>query len=101
MQVVMVDGFGILHPRQCGSASHLGVASGFPTIGVAKNILHWDGLNKANSSRPPACPASPAMGSTAAEPGLRVPSDVLLCLLIATSHKPDMEHVHCCMCCLP
>lgn len=39
-QLIFVDGFGILHPRKCGSASQLGLMTGIPTIGVAKNILH-------------------------------------------------------------
>lgn len=38
-QVLLVDGFGMLHPRGCGSATQLGVLSGIPTIGVAKNLL--------------------------------------------------------------
>lgn len=37
--VVMVDGNGILHPRHAGIASHLGVLSGVPTIGITKSLL--------------------------------------------------------------
>jgi deoxyinosine 3'endonuclease (endonuclease V) len=44
--VIMVDGFGILHHRGFGSASHLGVLSDIPTIGIGKTILHIDGLNE-------------------------------------------------------
>lgn len=38
-QLCLVDGFGTLHPRGCGSASQLGVQTGLPTIGVAKTLL--------------------------------------------------------------
>jgi len=44
-QVVFVDGNGAFHPRQCGAATHLGVATGFPTIGVAKKILAVGDVN--------------------------------------------------------
>ncbi|UXD21776.1 endonuclease V [Ignicoccus pacificus DSM 13166] len=37
--VVLVDGHGIAHPRGLGVASHVGVVTGVPTIGVAKKRL--------------------------------------------------------------
>jgi len=37
--LVLVDGTGILHPRQAGIASHLGVLAKVPTIGVTKRLL--------------------------------------------------------------
>jgi len=37
--LLMIDGHGVAHPRRCGIASHIGVATGTPSIGVAKHLL--------------------------------------------------------------
>lgn len=37
-EVLMVDGNGLLHPRCCGTACHVGLATRLPTVGVAKNL---------------------------------------------------------------
>jgi deoxyribonuclease V len=38
-ELLVCDGQGIAHPRRFGIAAHLGVATGLPSIGVAKPIL--------------------------------------------------------------
>lgn len=40
--VLLVDGNGILHPRRAGIATHLGVLTDLPTVGVAKGHLCGD-----------------------------------------------------------
>jgi deoxyribonuclease V len=37
--VLMIDGFGINHPRRCGIATHIGVKLDMPAIGVGKSFL--------------------------------------------------------------
>jgi len=37
--IFMVNGHGLAHPRRCGSASHFGVSTGRPSIGVAGSRL--------------------------------------------------------------
>ncbi len=44
--VVLLDGFGTLHHRKFGVASHLGYDQNICTIGIGKTLLNLDGLNE-------------------------------------------------------
>uniref|UniRef100_A0A6I8NWG0 Endonuclease V n=1 Tax=Ornithorhynchus anatinus TaxID=9258 RepID=A0A6I8NWG0_ORNAN len=44
LEVLFVDGNGLLHHRGFGVACHLGVLTGLPCVGVAKKLLQVDGL---------------------------------------------------------
>ncbi|WP_077800983.1 endonuclease V [Streptomyces sp. JHA26] len=53
--LVVCDGYGLAHPRRFGLASHLGVLTGLPTIGVAKNpftFVHDDPKTPRGSTSP-------------------------------------------------
>ena len=45
-EVFLVDGHGFAHPYRCGFASHLGLVTGKPTIGVAKGKLFGEVENE-------------------------------------------------------
>lgn len=44
--ITIVDGVGVLHYREYGSASHLGVELDIPTIGVSKSLIHVEDLKQ-------------------------------------------------------
>lgn len=45
-ELLMVDGNGILHTRNFGCASHIGVLQDLPSIGVGKTMFYIDGLTR-------------------------------------------------------
>ena len=44
--MLLVDGNGILHTRNFGCASHVGVLFDVPSIGVGKTVFYIDGIKK-------------------------------------------------------
>ncbi|XP_077461245.1 endonuclease V-like isoform X2 [Stigmatopora argus] len=44
LEVLFVDGNGLFHYREFGLACHVGVLSGLPCVGVAKNLLQVQGV---------------------------------------------------------
>lgn len=47
-ELLLVDGNGILHTRNFGCASHVGVLFDVPTIGVGKTVFYIDGIQKSH-----------------------------------------------------
>ncbi|MFE0099791.1 endonuclease V [Streptomyces sp. NPDC059009] len=62
--LVVCDGYGLAHPRRFGLASHLGVLTGLPTIGVAKNpfTFAYGELGAARGSAAPLADAGEEVG---------------------------------------
>jgi deoxyribonuclease V len=66
--LVVCDGYGLAHPRRFGLAGHLGVLTGLPTIGVAKNPFTFT-YDDPGTPRGSASPLLAATGSGTEEVG--------------------------------
>ncbi|MGC0336308.1 deoxyinosine 3'endonuclease (endonuclease V) [Streptomyces sp. SLBN-8D4] len=66
--LVVCDGYGRAHPRRFGLASHLGVLSGLPTIGVAKNPFTFT-CDDPGTRHPARCVVAVAGGPGGGRPG--------------------------------
>ncbi|QEU90283.1 endonuclease V [Streptomyces kanamyceticus] len=86
--LVVCDGYGIAHPRRFGLASHLGVLTGLPTMGVAKNPFTF-------SYEPPAAPrgsASPLLaGAEEVGRALRTREDVKP-VFVSVGHRVSLAN---------
>ena len=45
-QLILIDGNGVWHPRGCGIATHFSILSGIPSVGVSKNVLCIDDIDR-------------------------------------------------------
>ncbi|MEV6016760.1 MULTISPECIES: endonuclease V [unclassified Streptomyces] len=86
--LVVCDGYGRAHPRRFGLASHLGVLTGLPTIGVAKNPFTF-------SYEEPGVPrgsASPLLaGSEEVGRALRT-QDGIKPVFVSVGHRVDLDN---------
>mmetsp|Transcript_40412 Transcript_40412/g.91225 ORF Transcript_40412/g.91225 Transcript_40412/m.91225 type:complete len:368 (-) Transcript_40412:7-1110(-) len=96
-QVVLVDGNGAFHPRQCGAATHLGVALDIPTIGVAKTVMRVGSIGRKEASKLSKMLTSPGKWAMFAEPG-QEPLAVLLrpgngskTLVVSPGHRVALQ----------
>ncbi|MGX5183019.1 endonuclease V [Streptomyces avermitilis] len=86
--LIVCDGYGVAHPRRFGLASHLGVLTGLPTIGVAKNPFTF-------SYEDPGVPrgsAAPLLaGADEVGRALRTQSGVKP-VFVSVGHRVDLDH---------
>lgn len=71
--LLVADGHGLAHPRRFGLACHLGVETGLPTIGVAKQPLgHYDPPGPARGDTSPMCHDGEVVGAVLrTQPGVK------------------------------
>ena len=84
--LLLADGHGIAHPRRFGLACHLGVATGLPTIGVAKTPLgHYDPPGPDRGARTPLVDGDEEVGAA-----LRTQRDVKP-IFVSIGHRVDLD----------
>ncbi|MFF9717448.1 endonuclease V [Streptomyces sp. NPDC014603] len=86
--LVVCDGYGLAHPRRFGLASHLGVLTGLPTIGVAKNPFTFthSAPGTARGSSAPLLDGSEEVGRA-----LRT-RDGVKPVYVSVGHRVDLDH---------
>ncbi|MFE0170779.1 endonuclease V [Streptomyces sp. NPDC059002] len=85
--LVVCDGYGIAHPRRFGLASHLGVLTGLPTMGVAKNpfTFTYEAPRAARGSAAPLLDGAEEVGRA-----LRTRADVKP-VFVSAGHRVDLD----------
>lgn len=87
VDLLLVDGMGVAHPRRCGLASHLGLLRDLPTIGVGKSRLvgEHDEPAAPRGSRSPLIDGGETVGAV-----LRT-QDGVAPLYVSVGHKISLE----------
>jgi deoxyribonuclease V len=86
--LVVCDGYGLAHPRRFGLASHLGVLTGLPTIGVAKNPFTF-------AYDDPAAPrgsTSPLLADTEQVGRALRTRDAVRPVFVSVGHRTDLDN---------
>lgn len=86
--LVVCDGYGLAHPRRFGLASHLGVLTGLPTIGVAKNpfTFSYDDPAPTRGSHRPLLSGTEEVGRV-----LRT-RDAVKPVFVSVGHRVNLDH---------
>ncbi|MGW3913206.1 endonuclease V [Streptomyces sp. NPDC005070] len=86
--LVVCDGYGLAHPRRFGLAGHLGVLTGLPTIGVAKNpfTFAYEEPGARRGSASPLLAGTDEVGRT-----LRT-QDGIKPVFVSVGHRVDLDN---------
>ncbi|MFQ6193237.1 endonuclease V [Streptomyces sp. NPDC000405] len=86
--LVVCDGYGLAHPRRFGLASHLGVLTDLPTIGVAKNpfTFTYDPPGPARGDTSPLLDSAEEVGRA-----LRTQKGVKP-VFVSVGHRVNLDH---------
>ncbi|MEU9368093.1 endonuclease V [Streptomyces avermitilis] len=86
--LIVCDGYGVAHPRRFGLASHLGVLTGLPTIGVAKNpfTFSYEAPGAPRGSAVPLLAGADEVGrALRTQPGVKP-------VFVSVGHRVDLDH---------
>ncbi|MEV2216717.1 endonuclease V [Streptomyces sp. NPDC050997] len=91
--LVVCDGYGLAHPRRFGLASHLGVLTGLPTLGVAKNpfTFTYDDPGARRGSTSPLLADSEGTGREEVGRALRT-RDAVKPVFVSVGHRMSLDN---------